>query len=92
MKRILLITLVALVALPPMTSAGTDRTGRKLDAIQSGRLYDPILTPQMNPGFEFNDPNAEARFLLDVRRGRFDLNQVPEAQREYFKMQLENTR
>lgn len=92
MKRILLIALVALVALPSLASAGTDRTGRKLDAIQSGRLYDPILTPQMNPDFEFNDPNAEAKFLLDVRRGRFDLNRVPEAQRSYFQFQLENSR
>ncbi|PWV98313.1 hypothetical protein DFR52_105296 [Hoeflea marina] len=92
MQRILLIALVALIALPSVASAERDRTGRKLDAIQSGRLYDPILTPQMNPRFEFNDPNAEAKFLLDVRQGRFDLNRVPEGQRQYFQFQLENAR
>ena len=57
MKRPLLIALIGLMLLPVPASA--ERVGRRLDAIQSGRLYDPVLTPQMNPSFHFQ-PNAEA--------------------------------
>lgn len=91
MTRIALIALMGLVLLPAQASAGSDRMGRRLDAIQSGRLYDPILTPQLNPGFEFQ-PDAEARFLYDLRRGRVDAGRIPEAQMQYFQMQLESTR
>lgn len=88
MRRIFLVALLGLILVPEMASAGR-QTGRKLDAIQSGRHYDPILTPQMNPSFHLF-PNAEAQFLRDVRRGGFDLNQLPEAQRRYYRMKLDS--
>lgn len=92
MRRTLLIALMGLVLLPGLAFAESDRMGRRLDAIQSGRLYDPILTPQMNPNFEFNDPNAEAMFLQQLRKGQIKIEQIPEAQRQYFRMQLDNSR
>ena len=92
MKRTLLIALLGVVLLPGLAAAGSDRMGRRLDAIQSGRLYDPILTPQMNPNFEFNDPNAEAMFLQRLRMGQVRIEQIPETQRQYFQMQLDNSR
>lgn len=88
MKRIVLIALAGALVLPTLAWADSNRTGRRLDAIQSGRLYDPLLTPQLNPSFEF-EPNAEARFLYDLRKGRADIEQIPERQRQYFQMQLE---
>ena len=91
MKRMLLIALMGVVVLPSAACAGSDRVGRRLDAIQSGRLYDPVLTPQFNPGFEFQ-PNAEALFLRDLRQGRVNVDRIPEAQRQYFQMQLDQTR
>ena len=91
MKRTLLIALMGVVMLPAFASAGSDRVGRRLDAIQSGRLYDPILTPQLNPGFEFQ-PNAEAMFLRDLRQGRVNVDRIPDAQRQYFQMQLDQSR
>jgi hypothetical protein len=92
MRRTLLIALLGVVLLPAIASAGSDRMGRRLDAIQSGRLYDPILTPQLNPGFEFNDSSAEAMFLRDLRQGRVRTERIPEAQLQYFQMQLDSTR
>jgi len=92
MRRTLLIALLGVVMLPGFASAGSDRLGRRLDAIESGRLYDPILTPQLNPGFEFNDPNAEAMFLHQLRKGRVNVERIPEAQLHYFQMQLDNSR
>ncbi len=92
MKRTLLIALMGLVLLPALASADSNRTGRRLDAIQSGRLYDPILTPQMNPSFEFNDSSAEARFLFDLRKGRVNTDRIPKTQMRYFQMQLDNSR
>tara|TARA_R110002020_G_scaffold59673_16_gene162582 strand:- start:9186 stop:9635 length:450 start_codon:yes stop_codon:yes gene_type:complete len=91
MKRTLLIALVGAVLLPAIASADSDRVGRRLDAIQSGRLYDRIMTPQMNPNFEFQ-PNAEAMFLRELRQGRVNVDKVPEAQLRYFQMQLDNSR
>jgi len=92
MRRALLIALVGVLLLPAVASAGSDRVGRRLDAIQSGRLYDPILTPQLNPGFEFNDRSAETMFLRDLRQGRVNPETIPEAQRDYFQMQLDSGR
>lgn len=86
MRRIFLIVLLGLVFMPDMASAER-RTGRKLDAIRSGRHYDRILTPQLNPDFHLF-PNAEARFLNDVRRGRFNLDSLPEGQQRYYRMRL----
>lgn len=92
MKRIVLIALAGVLVLPTLAWADSSRSGRRLDAIQSGRLYDPILTPQLNPGFEFNDPNAEARFLHELRRGRVNVDRIPEQQLQYFQMQLNRDR
>jgi hypothetical protein len=91
MKRTILIALAGLLVLPTLASADSYRSGRRLDAIQSGRLYDPILTPQMNPSYEFQ-PNAEAMFLRDLRRGRVNVERIPERQRQYFQMQLDSGR
>lgn len=90
--RPLLIALIGLILFPAVVWADSNRTGRRLDAIQSGRLYDPILTPQLNPSFEFNDPNAEAMFLHQLRQGRVAVEEIPEQQRQYFHMQLERNR
>ncbi|MDF1610050.1 hypothetical protein PZ897_17860 [Hoeflea sp. YIM 152468] len=92
MKRTVLIAMLGLVLLSAIASAEPFRSGRRLDAIQSGRLYDPILTPQLNPSFEFNDPNAEAIFLNQMRRGRVRTDAIPEAQRQYFQWQLDGKR
>lgn len=90
--RPLLIALIGLILIPAVVWADSNRTGRRLDAIQSGRLYDPILTPQLNPNFEFSDPNAEAMFLHQLRQGRVVIEEIPEQQRQYFQMQLERNR
>ena len=92
MRRTIIIALLGLSLLPVSAWASSDRMGRRLDAIQSGRLYDPILTPRMNPSFEFNDPNAEARFLYDLRQGRVNTGRIPERQLQYFQMQLDKKR
>ncbi|MBC7284313.1 hypothetical protein [Hoeflea sp.] len=89
MTRPLLIALIGLMLIPAPASA--ERQGRRLDAIQSGRLYDPILTPQMNPSFQFQ-PNAEADFLRALRQGRVNVDRIPEAQRDYFQMRLNSTK
>lgn len=89
MKRLLLSALAAAFLLP--IPAEADRLGRRLDAIQSGRLYDPLLTPRFNPSFEFQ-PNAEARFLHDLRQGRVNIDEIPERQRQYFQMRIEQNR
>ncbi|HMQ57319.1 MAG TPA: hypothetical protein PKE65_02115 [Rhizobiaceae bacterium] len=34
-------------------SKGHNRSGGRLDAIAQGRIYDRLLTPQLNPGFSF---------------------------------------
>lgn len=90
--RPLLVALIGLILMPAVVWADSNRTGRRLDAIQSGRLYDPILTPQLNPSFEFSDPNAEAMFLHQLRQGRVVIEEIPEQQRQYFQMQLERNR
>lgn len=92
MRRTLLIALLGVTLLPAVASAGSDGMGRRLDAIQTGRLYDPILTPQLNPGFEFNDSSAETMFLRDLRRGKVKTERIPEAQMQYFQMQLDKSR
>lgn len=90
MTRPLLIALLGLMLIPVPATAQAN-AGRKFDAIQSGRLYDPLLTPQMNPSFQFQ-PNAEARFLHELRQGRVNVDRIPEAQREYFQMRLNATK
>lgn len=89
MRHTLLIALIGLMLLP--VPAHAERLGRRLDAIQSGRLYDPILTPQMNPSYHFQ-PNAEAMFLRDLRQGRVNTDRIPEAQLNYFQFKLDNSR
>ena len=75
---------------PTLAQAGGMNTGRRLDAIASGRLYDPILTPQANRGFHFVDPSAEAAFLRDIRNGRVNLDAMPEGQRNYYLQKLQS--
>jgi len=89
MKSPLLIALIGLMLLP--VPAQAERLGRRLDAITSGRLYDPILTPQMNPSYQFQ-PNAEAMFLRDLRQGRVNVDRIPEAQLNYFQFKLDQRR
>ena len=48
MRRRLLIALLGAALFPGLAFAASDRMGRRLDAIQSGRLYDPVLTPQLD--------------------------------------------
>jgi len=88
MRRIILVALALAMATPAVAS---DRRGAKLDAIASGRLYDRILTPQLNPGFSF-DAQGERQFLDDVRNGRSTIDDAPEGQRQYFQMQLDTVR
>ena len=88
MTRLLLIALIGIFALLSVASADSTRSGRRLDEIATGRLYDPLLTPKMNPDFAF-EPNAEADFLRDIRSGRFDINRLPERQRTYYLLQLD---
>lgn len=88
MRKIVLIALALTVAAPAMAGS---RQGAKLDAITSGRLYDRILTPQLNPSYSF-DAQGERQFLDDVRNGRSTLDAVPEGQREYFQMQMDQGR
>ena len=90
MRHPLLIALLGLMLVPVPASAQSN-TGRKLDAIQSGRHYDRLLSPSMNPSYQFQ-PNAEAMFLQDLRTGRVDIDRIPEAQRQYFQMQLNSTK
>lgn len=93
MKQFLVVLLAAATLAPTLAptlaQAGGMNTGRRLDAIASGRLYDPILTPQVNPGFHFTDPSAEAALLRDIRNGRVNLNAMPEAQRNYYLQRLQ---
>jgi hypothetical protein len=91
MKRLLLTALAGIFLLPTLAWADFGGTGRKLDAIRSGRLYDRMLTPQLNPSFTFQ-PNAEARFLYDLRKGRVNIDEIPERQLQYFQMQIEQNR
>lgn len=91
MTKAILIAVLGLLMLPSLASAGSDRLGRRFDAIQTGRLYDPVLTPQLNPSFQFQ-PNTEAMFLQQLRQGRVNVERIPETQRQYFQMQLDNTR
>lgn len=91
MKR-LLYTLLALAVVLPASALADSNNGRRLDAIATGRLYDPILTPQLNPDFELLDPSAEAALLRDIRDGRVDLNRMPEAQRQYYMDRLDSVR
>ena len=90
MRHTLLVGLIGLMLVPAPASAQFS-PGRKLDAIQSGRHYDPLLSPRMNPSFQFQ-PNAEARFLHELRQGRVNVDRIPEAQRQYFQMQLDRTK
>lgn len=55
---------LALVAAAPAVAGG------RLDAITSGRLYDRLLTPQLNPSHSFVDPGAEKLYRKDLAEGR----------------------
>jgi|GEM_PF-1390469 hypothetical protein len=88
MNKLLPALLIALLSVPVAASAGPNNS-RRLDAIATGRLYDPILTPQLNPDFELVDPSAEAALLRDIRDGRFNLDRLPPAQRSYYLQLLE---
>ncbi|WP_420407848.1 hypothetical protein [Hoeflea sp.] len=91
MKRLMLTALAGVFLLPAAAWADFGMSGRKLDAIQSGRHYDPLLTPQLNPSFDLR-PDAEARLLYDLRRGTVHIDEIPEGQRQYFRMRLEKNR
>ena len=88
MRKLVLIALVLFIAAPAAAGDGTSRGGARLNAITSGRLYDRILTPQLNPSFSL-DQRAEEQLFDDVRAGRTNLNVVPEEQRRYFELQMD---
>lgn len=92
MKRLMMIALAGLILMPVAALADSDRMGRRLDAIQSGRMYDRVLTPQLNPNYQFNENGAEASFLYDLRQGRVNTDRIPERQLQYFQMQLDKER
>ncbi|MCY0148908.1 hypothetical protein OEG84_14650 [Hoeflea sp. G2-23] len=54
------------------------RSGGRLDAITTGRIYDRLLTPQLNPDYAFADPQAQRRFGADVREGRIKMPERPQ--------------
>lgn len=88
MRKIALVALALLAATPALAS---DRRGAKLDAIASGRFYDRILTPQLNPSYSF-DAQGERQLLDDIRAGRTSFDSIPEGQRQYFQMQMDQGR
>lgn len=89
-RRAFLAALLALPAAPALAFEGS-RGGGRLNAIASGRLYDPILTPKLNPGFAL-DSRAEQQLLRDMRNGRVDRRDIPEQQLRYFEFRLQQGR
>lgn len=85
--------LAAVLALPivPAHAFESSRGGGRLNAIASGRLYDPILTPKLNPSFSL-DQRAEQKLLRDLRSGRVDTRAIPEQQLRYFEFRLQQER
>ncbi|WP_299870393.1 hypothetical protein [uncultured Hoeflea sp.] len=63
MIRIVLAALAITVAVPAHASG-------RWDAISSGRLYDRLLTPQLNPSHSFVDDRALQLYRKDLREGR----------------------
>jgi hypothetical protein len=87
-RTIMIISTAGILAATTASADDPLPKGRKLDAIASGRLYDRLLTPQLNPGYDF-DYRAEQQFMNDLREGAIDLNAVPEPRRSYFDFQLQ---
>lgn len=88
MRKLALIALALFIVAPATAGDRTSMGGGRLNAIAAGRLYDRILTPQLNPSFSL-DNVAEEQLFDDVRAGRTNLNVVPEEQRHYFEMQMD---
>lgn len=63
MIRIVLAALAISIAVPA-------HAGGRWDAITSGRIYDRILTPQLNPSRSFVDDRALRLYYKDLREGR----------------------
>jgi len=89
-RRAFLGAILALPAAPALAFEGS-RGGGRLNAIASGRLYDPILTPKLNPSFAL-DRRAEQKLLRDLRSGRVDTREIPERQLRYFEFRLQQQR
>jgi hypothetical protein len=89
-RRAFLAAILALPAAPALAFEGS-RGGGRLNAIASGRLYDPILTPKLNPSFAL-DSRAEQQLLRDMRNGRVDRRDIPEQQLRYFEFRLQQQR
>lgn len=66
---------MAAVAVPAQAES---RSGGRLDAITTGRLYDRLLTPQLNPDYAFADPQAQRSFSADVQEGRIKIPERPQ--------------
>lgn len=68
MMKTALAAVILLGALAVPSHAG--RSGGRLDAITTGRVYDRVLTPTLNPRFWMTDRNAQKAFERDLKRGR----------------------
>lgn len=88
MRKLVLIALALFIVAPAAAGDRSSMGGGRLNAITSGRLYDRILTPQLNPSFTL-DQRAEEQLFDDVRAGRTNLDVVPEEQRHYFELQMD---
>jgi hypothetical protein len=88
MNKLILTTMLFAVAFPVAAFDRSGGGGRKLDAIANGRLYDRLLTPQLNPSFVL-DYRAEQQLLGDLRSGQMELNDLPAPMRFRFDMMLQ---
>ena len=85
-------TLIAALALLPVAPASAfARSGGRLEAVTSGRVYDRILTPRLNPSFSL-EPRAEYQLLRDIRHGRIDTSLIPPGRLRYLLNRLDNGR
>lgn len=85
-------TLIAALAMMPIVPAyASGRSGGRLEAVSSGRIYDRILTPRLNPSFSL-EPRAEYQLLRDIRRGRVDTSLIPPGRLRYLLNRLDNGR
>ncbi|EDQ31719.1 hypothetical protein HPDFL43_17915 [Hoeflea phototrophica DFL-43] len=63
MIKALVFALAVMAAIPAQASG-------RWDAISSGRIYDRLLTPQLNPSFSFVDDRAARLYQKDLAEGR----------------------
>ncbi len=79
MVRMIALALAVMAAVTAAVPAQAEsRSGGRLDAITTGRLYDRLLTPQLNPDYAFADPQAQRSFSADVQEGRIKIPERPQ--------------